>query len=116
MTQQFKKGDRVKVEFEGEVTHSYVDGSLAVRTMEGYTYVPSKAGKHLLEPPVEPLAPGSVVRHSAGTVWVVQKEGVLAVGSGDSFPSGLTARTLAELVRDRPSKYTLLLHDGSATT
>ena len=107
---EFKKGERVKVEFEGVVKDV---GTYLLGLEVGGVYRSAKlSDATLLERPVEPLAVGSVVRHKIGTVWFVQRAGVHCVGRDGAFASGNTAEELARLVRNSPDLYTLI-HDGS---
>lgn len=114
MTQQFKKGDRVKVEFEGEV--QFVGPrSVDIKVGERVETVYAKSIT-LLDRPVEPLAPGSVVRNRTGDTWFVGKQDVVFVTIlGKAWPASASATRLAEMVQVQPDHYTLL-HDGSATT
>lgn len=116
MTQQFKKGDRVKVEFEATVT-SVGDKLLGLEAVGGGDYrLAGKAEATLLERPVGPLAPGSVVRNPSGDTWVVHQKGVYFVSVlGNAWPASASATHLAGSVQAQPDHYTLL-HDGSATT
>ena len=109
---EFKKGDRVKVEFEGEVTQADRLG-VHVKTSGGFSFVPGSTAVTLLERPVEPLAPGSVVRSSDGDTWVVKRNGITYVpAAGEPFGSIETPESLARLVRDQ-SGFTLI-HDGGS--
>ena len=106
---EFKKGDRVKVEFEGEV--AYVAGNGRWLDVDGVTVRVSDTT--LLERPVEPLAPGSVVRSDLGGVWIVQRGGgVQYVGYSGAHQSSETPTSLARRLRNQPTEFTLI-HDGS---
>ena len=112
MTQQFKKGDRVKVEFEGEV--QFADAHAVDIKVDGRVETVYAKSVTLLERPVEPLAPGSVVRGRVGGTWIVGRSGVTYVmPDGTPCPAMYSASQLAERVRDG---HVTLLHDGSATT
>ena len=107
---EFKKGDRVKVEFEGVVKD--VGTHLLGLEVGGIYRSAKQSDATLLERPVEPLAPESVVRSWLGGIWVVRPGSVQYVGTYGSHESTETPTSLAEYVRDRSSEFTLI-HDGS---
>ena len=109
MSEKFKVGDRVKVEFEGKVNWVATDGGgLDVIGEGGSAYL---APEHvtLIEPPVEPLAVGSVVVTGAA-VYVVTERGVaLTTPDGAvSADTSTTAEALARYVHDYPGIYALI--------
>lgn len=110
MSEKFKVGDRVKVEFEGKV--KWVDASgdgVDVDAGCCYTYL---ASEHvtLIERPVEPLAVGSVVVTRSAAVYVVTERGVAltTLDGAVSLPSAPTAEDLARYVHYYPAIYTLI--------
>ncbi|HET8768705.1 MAG TPA: hypothetical protein VFM86_15370 [Pedococcus sp.] len=108
---EFKKGDRVKVEWKGVVKD--VGTYLLGVEIDGSYRAVEKADVTLLERPVEPLAPGSVVRSDLGGVWIVQRGGgVQYVGYSGAHQSSETPTSLARRLRDQPNEFTLI-YDGS---
>lgn len=111
MSEKFKVGDRVKVEFEGKVDWVAADGDdIEVIAGRDRAYLSSE---HVtfIERPVDPLAVGSVVVAGA-MVYVVTERGVaLTTPKGVTSVARPTAKALARYVRDYPEIYNLI-HDG----
>lgn len=110
---EFKKGDRIKVEYEGKVT--YVSGHVIGLTRDdGGIHFTADRFATLIERPVEPLKPGTIVRTANGTVYAVHPDRVtFATRRGGIGRSGFTAHTLAEVMADHPDDYTIL-HEGTS--
>src|SRR5690348_3424966 len=106
---EFKKGDRVKVEIEGDV--DYVSDSLVDIKVGGRIETLFKQSVTLLERPVEPLAVGSVVKSTYGGTFIVRDahvvylpdRGYSSLIEGPRKPEVTThetAESLARTVRD----------------
>lgn len=110
---EFKKGDRVKVEYEGTVTFVYDDAVEVTGEGGRAGYARNPSDLTLIERPVEPLAPGSVVRNKRGTIWLVEEAGRVYTrdATGYGFRSSHNPLTLARAVRDENDL--TLIYDGS---
>lgn len=100
--QKFQVGDKVQVEgmvtFVADRGELWVDGS----------YV-DRAKVTLVERPVKPLTPGTVVQHKHGSRWVVIRDElvVYVVDGVTGLPirSGHSAATLARAVANHPNDH-----------
>lgn len=102
---EFRKGDRVRVTFEGEVSvpSSSIDGMVVVSVdsgpMRSHWVRPECVEK--IEPAVEPFQPGDFVREvSSGRVFYVAKGGYAQV---KPWPSSFVEFHNGDIENDLPS-------------
>jgi hypothetical protein len=103
---EVRKGDKVRVTYEGEVTKTYLDGTCVV----GSTLLENTGKVQILERAKPDLRPGDVVIRDRGTYLIGERNVHYTSTAGDVINAGETPDGLADRVARDPDTYTHIKH------
>jgi hypothetical protein len=103
---EVRKGDRIRVTYEGEVTKTYLDGTYVV----GTTLLENTGKVQILERAKPDLRPGDVVIRDRGAYLIGERNVHYTSTGGNVIDAGETPTQLAARIASDPDRYTHIKH------